>query len=57
MQNYPKSNKLMKYQHFAEQHFSSVHSKSFVNSMPYMNVIQRKKCTQQVRPDENFKLP
>ena len=52
MQNYSKSNKLMKYQNFTKQLFSSVHTKSFVNSVPNMNVIQRKKCTQQVHLDE-----
>ena len=52
MQNYFKSNKVKKYKHFTKQLFSSVHTKSFVNSIPNMNVIQRKKCTQQVHLDE-----
>ena len=52
MQNYSKSNKLMTFQHFTKQLFSSVHTKSFVNSIPNMNVIQRKKCTHQVHLDE-----
>ena len=57
MQNYSKSNKLMKFHHFAKQLFSNVHTKSFVNSMPNMNVVQRKKRTHLVHPDEEFLVP
>ena len=54
MQNYSKSNKLMKFQQFTKQFLSSVHTKSFVNSKPFMNVIQRRKRTHLVHPDEKF---
>ena len=54
MQNYSKSNKLMKFQHFTKQLFSSVHIKSFVNSIPNMNVVQRKNRTHLMHSDEKF---
>ena len=52
MQNYSKSNKQMTFENFTKQLFSSVHTKSFVNSIPNMNVIQREKCTHQMHLDE-----
>jgi len=52
MQNYSKSNKVMKYQHLTKQLFSSVHTKAFVNSMPNVNVIQRKKRTHLIHSEK-----
>ena len=53
MQNYSKSKKQMKFKYFPKKNFvSSVHTKSFVSSMPNMNVIQRKKRTHLLHPDE-----
>ena len=57
MQNYPESNKPVKFPHFTKQVFSSVHTKSFVKSMPSMNVVQRKKRTDLWHPDEKFQVP
>ena len=54
MQNYFKSNTPMKFQQFTKQFLSSVPIKSFVNSMPNMNVIQRRKHTHLVHPNEKF---
>ena len=54
MQNYSEFNKVMKYQHLTEQLSSSVHTKSFVNSIPNMNVIQRRKRTHLIHSDEIF---
>ena len=54
MQNYSKSNKLMKFKHFTKQLFSSVHTKSFINSIPNVNVVQRKKRTHLMHPNKKF---
>ena len=47
----------MKFQHFTKLLFSSVHTKSFVNSKPIMKVVQRKKRTHLVHSDEIIKVP
>ena len=44
----------MKFQQFTKQFLSSVHTKSYVKSIPHMNVVQRKKRTDLVQPVENF---
>ena len=54
MQNHSKSNKLIKFQHFTNQLFGSVHTKSFVNSVSNMNVVQRKKHSHLMTPAEKF---
>ena len=54
MQTYSKSNKLLKFLQFTKKMFSSVNTKSFVNSMPNMNVIERKRRTHLVHPGEKF---
>ena len=52
--NNSKSHNIMKIKHLTKQLFSAAHTKSFVNSMSNMNVIQRKKCSHLVQPDEIF---
>ena len=56
MQSYSKSHRRMKFQQLTKKNSCSVHTKSLVKSMPNMSVIQRKKCTHLVHPDENFEV-
>ena len=54
MQKHSKSNKQKEFQRFTKQIFSIVHTKSFLNSIPNTNVVQRKKHTHLVHADEKF---